>query len=115
MTLNPGLSYFLFDGSNLWVPNSSDNTMAVVRSSNGSVLAVLTGNGLVDPGSAAFDGQRVLVTDRDTAGVSLWKAADLSPLGSFPIAAGGTDPLGACSDGVNFWITLYASSGLVRF
>jgi hypothetical protein len=37
--------------------------------------------------------------------VSLWKAADGAPLGSFPMPAGSV-PIGACSDGVSFWVAL---------
>jgi hypothetical protein len=92
-----------FDGTNLWVPATAE-VVSVVRASNGSVLASLTGNGMARPLSAAFDGQRVLVTNLDGGSVSLWKAADLSPLGSFAV---GPQPYGACSDGLNFWITLH--------
>ena len=63
------------------------------------------------PLSAAFAGQRVLVTN-NVGGVSLWKAADQSPIGSFGTPAGA---YAACSDGVNFWITLSASNKLARF
>jgi hypothetical protein len=49
-----------------------------------------------------------------TATVSLWKAADLAPLGSFTISPGSV-PFGACSDGVNFWITQPSAGKLVRF
>jgi hypothetical protein len=115
VTLGTGLSYPAFDGTNIWVPIDDSNTVAVVRASSGSILATLTGNGIVDPGSAAFDGQRVLVTERDTGNVSLWKAADLTPIGTFPIASASSDPFGACSDGVSFWITLHGGSALVRF
>jgi hypothetical protein len=38
----------------------------------------------------------------------------LTPLYSFPVSPGG-DQFGACSDGVNFWITLRGSSELARF
>jgi hypothetical protein len=74
----------------------------------------LTGNGLNFPRAAAFDGQRVLVTNFAGDSVSLWKAADLTPLGSFATGSS-TGPQGACSDGVNFWITLNATSKLARF
>ncbi|HKF43147.1 MAG TPA: hypothetical protein VKG01_08610 [Thermoanaerobaculia bacterium] len=104
----------VFDGTNIWVPNSVSGSVAVVRDSSGAVLTTLTGNGLVHPHSAAFDGQRVLVTNYDGNSVSLWKAADLSPLGSISTGAA-TTPLGACSDGVNFWITLFGSAELARF
>jgi len=97
----------VFDGTNIWVPNISDNTVTVVRAASGAVLATLSGNGLNTPETAAFDGQRILVTNQ-LGGVSLWKAADLTPL-SLPsgISMGtGTNPFGACSDGLNFWVTL---------
>src|SRR6185295_14873710 len=68
-----------FDGSNIWVPHDS-SVVTVVRASSGAVLATLTGNGLDVPYLAAFDGQRVLVTNNVGNSVSLWKAADLTPL-----------------------------------
>jgi hypothetical protein len=105
-----------FDGANLWVPNHDSASVSVVRASNGSVLATLTGNGLDQPYTAAFDGQRILVTNLGASAdsVSLWKAADLTPLGSFSTGAF-TRPLGACSDGINFWITLAGTNQLARF
>jgi hypothetical protein len=102
----------VFDGSNIWVPNHGDASVSVVRARDGMVLATLTGNGLNDPVQAAFDGQRVLVTNFDS--VSMWNAADLTPIGSFPTGAG-TQPFGACSDGINFWVTLSNSAQLARF
>ena len=112
-TVTVGLSpaYPVFDGSNIWVP--LDNQVAVVRSSNGALLATLTGNGLSTPQTAAFDGQRVLVTNFSGGSVSLFKAADLSPLGSFTV--GSFDPVGSCSDGVSFWVGLAAANRIVRF
>jgi DNA-binding beta-propeller fold protein YncE len=100
----------VFDGGNIWVPNYNDSSISVIRASNGAVLATLTGNGQNAPFVAAFDGQRVLVTNNNPGGssVSLWKAADLTPLGFFSTGAG-TEPSGACSDGVNFWISLLPS------
>ena len=46
--------------------------------------------------------------------VSLWKSADFSPLGAFPLPPG-SGALGACSDGVNFWIALGTAGKLARF
>ncbi len=63
---------------------------------------------------AAFDGQRVLITNSLGASVSLWKAADLTTLGSFG-TGGPSNPLGACSDGINFRIALSGSAKLARF
>src|SRR5262249_37673804 len=70
------------DGTNIWVPNFNDNTVTVVRAGTGAVVATLSGNGLDGSAQAAFDGQRILVTNFSDS-VSLWKAADLTPIGVF--------------------------------
>ena len=104
----------VFDGTNIWVPNPLSQTVTVVRAATGAVLATLSGNGLNNPITAAFDGERILVTNRNGGSVSLWKAADLTPLGSVSTGAS-TLPNGACSDGLNFWITLTGTDKLARF
>jgi len=105
----------VFDGQNIWVPNDTSNSVTVVRASTGAVVATLTGNGLNQPTGAAFDGERILITNSFEPNVSLWKAADLSPLG---FSGGGTvkgNAVGACSDGLNFWVVLSGANKLVRF
>jgi hypothetical protein len=122
ITVGTNPFYPVFDGTNIWVPDTGSNSMTVVRVKDAGgnplatafVLATLTGNGLSNPITAAFDGERILVTNRSGNSVSLWKAADLTPLGSFPTDAG-TGPEGACSDGLNFWITLEGADKLARF
>jgi len=114
VTLGAGPAFPAWDGANLWVPLNGAASVAVVRASNGSVLATLTGNGLTLANSAAFDGERVLVTNYSDNKLSLWKAADLSPIGSVGTGPG-TAPAGVCSDGVNFWITYNFSGQLARF
>jgi hypothetical protein len=116
VTVGASPGYAGFDGSNIWVPNTLDSTISVVRASSGVVLTLLTGNGLNMPQTAAFDGQRILVTDNALGAdsVSLWKAANLSPIGSFFTGAG-TKPFGACSDGINFWVALATAGKLARF
>ncbi len=104
----------VFDGTNIWVPGVGDSTLSVVRASSGALLATLTGNGLDGPTAAAFDGQRILVTDQNSDSVSLWKAADLTPIGSVSFGLG-TVPQAACSDGVHFWLMLNATGALARF
>jgi DNA-binding beta-propeller fold protein YncE len=102
----------VFDGTNIWVPNSTDNSVTVVRASNGNIIATLTGNGLAGPGTAALDGQRVLVISGTR--LSLWRATDLTPLG-FAVSSI-NNQLGVCSDGINFWIAGGALTGkLLRF
>ena len=103
----------VFDGTNIWAPSFLASSVSVVRASTGALLATLTGNGLNDAIDAAFDGQRVLVVSFGGETLSLWKAADLTPLGSLPLP--GHAPLGACSDGINFWVTLFGKDALGRF
>jgi hypothetical protein len=104
----------VFDGSNIWVPNSNDNSITVVRARDGMVLATVTGNGLSLPKQAAFDGQRMLVTNKSGDSVSLWNAASLTPIGNASTGAG-TGPTGVCSDGINFWIALQNAHSLAKF
>jgi hypothetical protein len=78
------------------------------------VLATLTGNGLAAPIGSAFDGQRILVTNLTGNSISLWKAADLTEIGTLSTGAA-TGPWGAASDGLGFWVTLFFSNRLARF
>jgi len=106
-----------FDGTNMWVPNFNSNTVTVVRTTgglSGMVLATLSGNGLHNPSQAAFDGERILVTNFNGSSVSLWRASNLTPIGTFSTGTG-TSPAGACSDGLNFWVTLQGTNELARF
>src|SRR5262249_54230416 len=83
-TVNVGNNpaYPAFDGTNIWVPNFNDDTITVVRAATGAVVATLSNAG-PSPQQAAFDGQRILVTNTAGSDVSLWKAADLTPIGGF--------------------------------
>ena len=114
--------YPIFDGTNIWVPNQNSASVTVVRVKDSAgnplaqafVLATLTGNDLNTPRVAAFDGQRILVTNFNGDSASVWKATDLTPLGSFTTGVN-SRPLGACSDGINFWIALSGTNRLGRF
>jgi hypothetical protein len=111
----------VFDGTNIWVPSTGSSSVTVVRVkdavgnplTSAFVLTTLTGNGLTNPRTAAFDGERILITNAAN-NVSLWKAADLTSLGNFPTGAN-SFPEGACSDGLNFWIALKNTGKLARF
>jgi hypothetical protein len=104
----------VFDGTNLWIPCSGPDQVYVVRGVGGlagTVLAQLTGNGLSGCSQAAFDGERICVVNPAGDSVSLWKASDLSPIGSFSISFSSYDPRGVCSDGTTFFIGLRSSVG----
>jgi hypothetical protein len=122
-TINVGTApeFPVFDGTNIWVPNHNSDSVSVVRVKDSAgnplatafLLATLTGNGLNGPQAAAFDGERILIANSNGNSVSLWKAADLTPLVSVPTGVS-TLPYGACSDGLNFWITLTNTGKLAR-
>lgn len=115
------LPYFpVFDGANVWVPSFGSNSVTVFRTQGaliGTTIATLTGNGLDGPTQAAFDGERILVTNYNGNSASIWRAADLTPIiTGVPFSTGpGTSPFGVCSDGVNFWIALFGANKLARF
>jgi len=106
-----------FDGHNIWVPVFGDNSVVVVRASDGVILKTFSDangdrNGLSSPRSAAFDGRRVLVTNQDGS-LSLFEASSLNPILTVPT---GLDiPYGACSDGVNFWVSFLGSAEIGRY
>lgn len=113
--ISVGLSpYFpAFDGMNIWVPNVHSFDISVVRAKGnlaGTVLATLSGQG--GGTQAAFDGERILITNHNSDRVSLWNASTMSLITEFTVAGG---PFGVCSDGVNFWITLFGANKLARF
>jgi DNA-binding beta-propeller fold protein YncE len=110
-------NYPVFDGTNIWVPNSHDNSITVVQASTGNVVATITADAsnLLDyPVAATFDGQRVLVTNESNYTVTVFKAADLSFIANVS-TGNGSRPAGACSDGINFWVPLFSSGNLLRF
>jgi S-layer family protein len=108
--------YMTYDGANIWVPNLDDNSITVVQASTGAVTATISAdasNGLSVPLQAAFDGDRILITNPGNDSVTLFRSADLSLIGNVPLAPG-AHPFGVCSDGINFWVTLRGSNQLLR-
>jgi DNA-binding beta-propeller fold protein YncE len=106
-----------FDGANIWVPNITDNSITVVQASTGNVVATIstnTSNNLSSPIAASFDGERVLVTNIFGSTVTVFKAADLSFIANLTTGVV-TQPLGPCSDGVNFWVPISNTGALLRF
>ena len=97
----------IFDGRNIWVPDNGAASLTVVRASDGVVLKTFSpgtgdSNGMNGPQVAAFDGQRILVTNF-FGGLALFQATSLSPIGAIATPGMGS-PYGACSDGVSFWV-----------
>jgi hypothetical protein len=95
------LGYPTFDGTNIWVPGTSEGKVYVVRAANGALLSTLQFGIIHNFFAAAFDGERVAVTD--TRGyIHIWQATDLTYIGNIATEAAST-PNGICSDGKRFW------------
>jgi hypothetical protein len=112
-----GPQFPVFDGANIWVPNSADSSVTVVQTSSGNVAATILENAsnlLSQPTEASFDGERILVANDGNDSVTVFKSADLSLIGNLTTSAG-SSPKGACSDGINFWVTLFSTGNLLRF
>jgi hypothetical protein len=111
-------SFPVFDGTNIWVPNSGSDSVTVVRASTGRIISTLSHSSIQAPIAAAFDGERILITNGSGANgpgfVSVWKASALTPLNTFSPAAE-SGPFGVCSDGLNFWIALSGTAQLARY
>lgn len=107
----------VFDGANIWVPNSGDNSITVVQASTGNVVATISAdanNHLNGPQAASFDGERILVTNNTGNTVTVIKASDLSFITNVTIGSGAL-PSRGCSDGINFWVPLQGTGNLLRF
>jgi hypothetical protein len=117
VTVGTNPSYPAFDGTNIWVPNSADNSISVVQASTGNVVATIIQDGsnlLNGPASATFDGERILITNIPGNSVTVFKAADLSFIANVSTGASST-PARSCSDGINFWVPLEGPKSLLRF
>ena len=88
-----------FDGANIWMADSLNNTVTKIRASDAS----LVGNFAVgdQPTAMAFDGTNVWVTNWLGGTVTELRASDGTNLGTFT-AGGGPDAV--AFDGANLWV-----------
>jgi YVTN family beta-propeller protein len=104
VVLGGDAAFPIFDGTNIWVPDPTAGKVYVVRAATGTLLATPQLNGAHNFITAAFDGERVAVTDT-TGYIHLWNATNLSYLGNCEILDSRI-PFGICSDGTGFWVTM---------
>jgi YVTN family beta-propeller protein len=112
-----GPRYPVYDGTNIWVPNQDSNTITVVRASTGQVLATISTiapAGLLNPQSAAFDGEKIIVVGNSGA-AAFYKATDLTLITTRNATINGQPPFGTCSDGTRFFFTVPQADKLLRF
>ena len=90
-----------FDGSNIWVTNSANNTVTKLRASDGSsqgTFAVGT-----TPFGIVFDGVSIWVTNSNSGNVTKLRASDGAVQGTFAVGGG---PSGIAFDGTNIWVAI---------
>ena len=105
MTLTVGGSNtdIAFDGANMWVASMDDDSIYVLRASDGvqvrQVVSPTIGDG---PSSIAFDGANMWVVNELADTVSVLRAANGAPVATFPV---GDRPVDIAFDGANMWIS----------
>ena len=92
-----------FDGANMWVTSMYNDTVYVLRASDGvqvqQVVSPTVGDG---PSSIAFDGANMWVVNELADTVSVLRAANGAPVATFPV---GDRPVDIAFDGANMWIS----------
>ena len=88
-----------FDGANIWVSNSLDNTVSKLRASDGVVLGTFPVG--VTPVGMAFDGANIWVANLNDDSVS--KLRDGVVLDTFTVGVG-NGPVRVAFDGANIWV-----------
>ncbi len=63
------------------------------------------------PGSVAFDGANIWVTNEGSDNVTKLRASDGANLGTFPV---GSDPVGVAFDGANIWVVNEGSGDVTK-
>jgi hypothetical protein len=90
-----------FDGANIWVANSSDNTVSKLRASDGANQGTFAVGSF--PLAVAFDGANIWLANFRDKTVSKLRASDGTALGTFPLGiAPNSDVL--AFDGANIWV-----------
>ncbi len=100
-----------FDGANIWVANSSGNTMTEIQPNNGNVLGTFpTGS---YPTGVAFDGVNIWIACNGAGSgntMTVLSAATGQQLPFSPVPTGGNNPREVVFDGQNVWVANSASN-----
>jgi len=88
-----------FDGTNVWVTSEGNNTVSVLRASDGTrVMSTTVGQ---VPSAIAFDGLDMWVTNYIANSVSVLRASDGAHVMTLTV---GSNPDGIAFDGTNMWV-----------
>jgi DNA-binding beta-propeller fold protein YncE len=91
---------FAFDGANIWVSNSGDNTVSKLQPSDGTILG--TFNAGEQPIGLVFDGANIWAANSYVNTVTKLRASDGKTLGTFAV---GKTPKFLAFDGDAIWVT----------
>ena len=100
-----------FDGTNIWVTNSSANTVTRINPTTNEVVGspIAVGGG---PGAIAFDGTHMWIANSASNTVTRVNAATGVIVGS-PIGVG-NDPVAVVYDGTRIWVANVDSNSVTR-
>jgi len=98
-----------FDGSNIWVANSGDNSVTKLLASTGAVVGTFSVGS--NPANAAFDGTTIWVTNDNVTTVTQLLASTGALAGTYSV---GSNPWGVTFDGSNIWVTNAGSNTVTK-
>jgi YVTN family beta-propeller protein len=105
-----GPSGIAFDGQNLWVTNSGNNTLSEVSTDSLTVIKTVASGGL-RPTGIAYDGTNVWVTHSNSNNIAKIRTRDGALLGTLPT---GVDPVNPVYDGTNIWVANRTSNTVTK-
>jgi len=97
----------VFDGTNIWVANSGDDSVWELQASDGVVLATFTG--FEQPEALAFDGTNIWIANSPNVVVTRLRPSD----GTRHDYTVGSYPFDLLFDGSKMWVTCIYSDSLV--
>ncbi len=107
-----GPSYLAFDGANIWVTNSADNTVSKLVATNGANAAsATTYNVGTSPLGITFDGANIWVVNGADGTVTKLLASTGALVGTYTV---GRSPYGIAFDGSNIWVANASDNTVTR-
>jgi hypothetical protein len=99
-----------FDGHNIWVTNTGDETVSKVRASDGRVLFTVPAG--PDPWGIVYAGDSIWVSNLNNGMLTHLRLSDGAVLGDAPV---GANPRPLTFDGYSIWVgNLYPNASVMR-
>jgi hypothetical protein len=104
-----GPDHLVFDGANIWVTNTGDDTVTKLRASDGTNLGTFPVGDY--PRWITFDGASIWVVNIHSNNVTKLRASDGVVLGTFAV---GSFPEGIAYDGANIWVANFFNDKVTK-